>query len=51
MGLINSERSGSRVPQFVVRDAPGKPGEREVAGIDWIFNAWGGDDGGLYKPW
>jgi len=35
----------------VVRDAPGKPGEREVAGIDWIFNAWGGDNGGLYKPW
>ena len=35
----------------MVRDAPGKPGEREVAGVDWIFNAWGGDDGGLYKPW
>jgi len=31
----------------------GEPREegREVAGIDWVFNAWGGDDGGLYKPW
>ncbi len=22
-----------------------------VRGIDWIFNAWGGLDGGLYFPW
>ncbi|KAK9828044.1 hypothetical protein WJX81_004404 [Elliptochloris bilobata] len=38
-------------PTFVVRDVPGKPGEREVAGVDWIFNAWGGKLGGLYDPW
>ena len=23
----------------------------EVRGVDWIFNAWGGLDGGLYFPW
>ncbi|MEE4166521.1 MAG: agmatine deiminase [Desulfocapsaceae bacterium] len=23
----------------------------EVRGIDWRFNAWGGNDGGLYQPW
>ena len=34
-----------------MRDARGKPGEREVAGVDWIFNAWGGKLGGLYDPW
>ena len=22
-----------------------------MAGIDWVFNAWGGLDGGLYQPW
>ncbi len=22
-----------------------------VRGIDWIFNAWGGSEGGLYYPW
>ncbi len=38
-------------PQFVVRDVPGKPGEREVAGVDWIFNSWGGKLGGCYDPW
>jgi len=20
-------------------------------GVDWVFNAWGGSDGGLYAPW
>ena len=25
------------------------PGERR--GVDWIFNAWGGLDGGIYAPW
>jgi agmatine deiminase len=32
-------------PTFVVDGA----GARR--GVDWIFNAWGGDDGGLYSPW
>ena len=32
-------------PTFVVDDA----GNRR--GVDWIFNAWGGRDGGLYSPW
>jgi len=32
-------------PTFVVNDQ----GER--AGVDWIFNAWGGLNGGLYFPW
>ena len=46
-----AESCVARHAQFVVRDVPGKPGEREVAGVDWIFTAWGGDNGGLYKPW
>ncbi len=32
-------------PTFVVDDA----GRRR--GVDWIFNAWGGLEGGLYTPW
>lgn len=32
-------------PTFVQNDAG------EVRGIDWIFNAWGGLNGGLYFPW
>jgi agmatine deiminase len=32
-------------PSFVVDDQGGR------RGVDWIFNAWGGDDGGLYEPW
>jgi agmatine deiminase len=32
-------------PTFVVDDTGG------VRGVDWIFNAWGGLDGGLYFPW
>jgi len=32
-------------PTFVV---DGRGGRR---GIDWIFNAWGGLEGGLYSPW
>jgi agmatine deiminase len=36
--------------QFVVK-GEAQSGDREVAGIDWVFNAWGGLDGGLYKPW
>ncbi|MBS1883606.1 MAG: agmatine deiminase [Actinobacteria bacterium] len=32
-------------PTFVVDGAGGR------RGVDWIFNAWGGLDGGLYSPW
>ena len=32
-------------PTFVI-DAHG-----QRRGVDWIFNAWGGLDGGLYAPW
>ncbi len=32
-------------PTFVVDDR----GVRR--GVDWVFNAWGGLDGGLYSPW
>jgi len=32
-------------PTFVV------DGKGEVRVVDWIFNAWGGLDGGLYFPW
>ncbi len=32
-------------PTFVIND------EGERAGVDWIFNAWGGLNGGLYFPW
>ena len=32
-------------PTFLVND------NGEVRGIDWIFNAWGGLNGGLYYPW
>jgi agmatine deiminase len=32
-------------PTFVVDGAGGR------RGVDWRFNAWGGDDGGLYSPW
>lgn len=37
-------------PTFIVRgDSNTNP--REVAGVDWIFNAWGGGQGGLYPDW
>ncbi len=32
-------------PTFVVDDAG------QVRGVDWIFNAWGGLNSGLYFPW
>ncbi len=32
-------------PTFVIND------NQELRGIDWVFNAWGGDYDGLYKPW
>ena len=33
-------------PTFVVNRSVG-----ERRGVDWVFNAWGGLDGGLYFPW
>jgi agmatine deiminase len=33
-------------PTFVV----GPPGD-ERRGVDWVFNAWGGLEGGLFFPW
>jgi agmatine deiminase len=32
-------------PTFVV------DGRGGLRGVDWMFNAWGGLDGGLYSPW
>jgi agmatine deiminase len=32
-------------PTFVIDD------QARTRGVDWIFNAWGGLDGGLYFPW
>jgi agmatine deiminase len=32
-------------PTFVVNK------RRELRGVDWVFNAWGGISGGLYFPW
>ena len=32
-------------PTFLLDDA------RDLRGVDWRFNAWGGLDGGLYFPW
>ena len=32
-------------PTFVVNET------RELCGVDWQFNAWGGLTGGLYYPW
>jgi agmatine deiminase len=32
-------------PTFVVNK------RREIRGVDWVFNAWGGLNGGLYFPW
>ncbi len=33
-------------PTFVVDRA-----RAERRGVDWVFNAWGGAEGGLYSPW
>ncbi|RRU76676.1 agmatine deiminase [Stutzerimonas xanthomarina] len=32
-------------PTFVIDDQGG------LRGVDWTFNAWGGEDGGLYADW
>ena len=39
------------VVQFLVRETPGEAGGQELAGVDWVFNAWGGESGGLYQSW
>ncbi len=36
-------------PTFVVRDNAGS--KAEIRGINWSFNAWGGDVDGLYASW
>ncbi|KAI9088420.1 hypothetical protein K1719_029869 [Acacia pycnantha] len=39
-------------PTFVVSRNPSKSDtEPKVAGIDWVFNCWGGLDGGCYSDW
>ena len=44
---LSSDDAGMRDvgPTFVVND------RGDVRGVDWIFNAWGGLEGGLYFPW
>ncbi len=37
-------------PTFLVR-RKSKPGERKLMGINWQFNAWGGEVDGLYARW
>ena len=32
-------------PTFLIND------KKELRACDWVFNAWGGDVDGLYKPW
>ncbi|XP_028074641.1 agmatine deiminase-like [Camellia sinensis] len=55
--LMESTRAfgGLDLPQpiFVVRDNKSSLGnlEREIAGIDWNFNSYGGIDEGCYKDW
>ena len=41
----------AHLAQFLLRDSPGGAGQQELAGVDWVFNAWGGESGGLYKNW
>ena len=36
-------------PQFVLREEAS--GQRSLGGIDWVFNAWGGGEGGMYATW
>nr|VDD34302.1 unnamed protein product [Brassica oleracea] len=40
-------------PTFVVRKRPLKLSSltRNIAGVDWNFNAWGGADDGCYNDW
>ncbi|KAG5377177.1 hypothetical protein IGI04_041773 [Brassica rapa subsp. trilocularis] len=40
-------------PTFVVRNRPLKLSSltRNIAGVDWNFNAWGGADDGCYNDW
>ncbi|PSC68147.1 agmatine deiminase [Micractinium conductrix] len=36
-------------PTFVLREEAS--GQRSLGGIDWVFNAWGGGEGGMYATW
>lgn len=47
--LRNLNPSSPAHLQFVVRKEGS--GKRSVAGVDWVFNAWGGEEGGLYATW
>ncbi|KAF7838577.1 agmatine deiminase [Senna tora] len=40
-------------PTFVVNRNPSKAGstEQKIAGIDWVFNSWGGLEDGCYSDW
>eukprot|EP00245_Coleochaete_scutata_P001761 TRINITY_DN12214_c0_g9_i1.p1 TRINITY_DN12214_c0_g9~~TRINITY_DN12214_c0_g9_i1.p1 ORF type:complete len:544 (-),score=100.29 TRINITY_DN12214_c0_g9_i1:49-1479(-) len=40
-------------PTFIVRDHQDGDGQqrRDIAGVDWLFNSWGGEDEGCYKDW
>ncbi len=38
-------------PTFVVDRSRDRHRSGHRRGVDWVFNAWGGHDGGLYAPW
>ncbi|XP_050204007.1 agmatine deiminase [Mercurialis annua] len=38
-------------PTFVVKASNAGSMEQKVAGIDWVFNSWGGVDDGCYRDW
>lgn len=38
-------------PLFVVKGSPQGKGGRQVRGVDWAFNAWGGLLGGCFSSW
>lgn len=38
-------------PLFVVKEDPRGKGGRQLRGVDWSFNAWGGLLGGCYSTW
>ena len=48
---MGSRADSANMAQFLLRDSPGEAGWQELAGVDWVFNAWGGESGGLYKNW
>lgn len=50
---IDSDDAWARdvAPTFVVKRANGKQGRSDIRGINWRFNAWGGEVDGLYANW